>query len=511
MEINNHITFGEMFRDTAKKYPQRIAICNEEIAYTYQELDICTGEIAAHLHAAFVRKGSRVGIYGHNSLDVIACYCAVVRMGAVAVMLGANLSASEFLKRTKAARINALLYGMQLPDLPDGWDGNLLFTAPYDGASAFKPGKTSVGSTESLKAVSSEDIESILFTSGTTGSTRGVVISHFSRCNNARAQAEALHATCDDVYCAMLPLYHCFSLAANLAAAFSVGACVCLTTSHHTLDVLHAIERRKCTILQSVPSFFSALLNREDLDEFSLSSLRTAMMAGSAYTPQLYQEVSKRLGVCMRASLGQTETSSGFTFDHGDEPMDIACRSVGRFMEHVEGKIVDLQTGQCCAPGESGEILVRGYNVMLGYCREDGSIEDMRDADGWLRTGDVAYQDEEGRLYLVGRRKEIIVRGGEKIAPREIEEVLEKSSHITACKVIGVPDKHYVEECCACVVLQGAEELCSNDIRELAQKELSAHKIPRYVLFFDEFPLTPSGKISISELRKQALKKLGID
>ena len=350
----------------------------------------------------------------------------------------------------------------------------------------------------------------ILFTSGTVSIPKAVLTSHYARVNSAFAHMDSLEMTEQDKSCIAIPMFHCFSLTAGILAALFSGACVYFPQDRHTQTILRAISDDRCTVFNAVPTLYSAILARKDLDTYDFSSLRTGFMGGSIYPPELFERTGQTLCFEPLPGLGQTEACAGFTFCRLDEPLSLRARTIGRFMEHTEGKIVDVQTGETLPPGKNGEICIRGFNVMKRYLAAPEMTAAAIDADGWLHTGDLASIDEAGYLYMTGRLKDMVIRGGENISPAEIEALIERDPRVRAVKVIGVPDPHYGEELCACVVLEDGYHMEADDIRTLVRAQLSYYKVPRYVLFPTQLPVTDSGKIALGQLTDYAKTALGL-
>ena len=302
-------------------------------------------------------------------------------------------------------------------------------------------------------------------------------------------------------------MYHCFSLTATVLAAMSAGACVCFPADRRSQTILQTIEQERCTVLTAVPTLFSALLRRLETLEVDLSSLKKGMIGGSTYSEDFFNQISRTLDFTLLSSLGQTEATAGLTACSMDDPLPIRARTIGRFFPLVEGSIRNPRTNQALAPGQEGEICVRGYNVMEGYYKLPDATAKVIDADGWLHTGDLGSMDENGYVRYTGRLKELIIRGGENIAPSELEDILSTDSRILQAKVIGVPDRHYTEEICACIVKEG--NLTDDDVRTLIASRAADFKVPKYVLFLDNLPMTAVGKVDLRALRKQAAEILG--
>jgi fatty-acyl-CoA synthase len=355
--------------------------------------------------------------------------------------------------------------------------------------------------------VCASDSDMILFTSGTSGSPKGVITTHYSRVNNVRAQALVLDATYTDKFLIVLPMFHCFSLSASILAAMAVGACVCFPENRRTKTILKTIEENKCTILTAVPTLFSAILARNDIKDYDLSTLRTGLIGGSTYPPSLFRKICNELGFELLPSLGQTEATAGITAGRFSDSMEVKSQTVGRFLEHIEGSIKDMD-GNLLSQGQQGEICIRGYNVMQGYYKRPDLTKMVIDNDGWLHTGDIGYIDDQLNIHLTGRIKDMIIRGGENIAPSEIEDVIADLPGIRQVKVVGVPDDHYIEEICACIVCTDDSKVTPDEIRQYLKGFLAYYKIPKHIVFIDSLPMNQNNKVDINKCKDKALQIL---
>ena len=329
--------------------------------------------------------------------------------------------------------------------------------------------------------------------------------------NGGIQQANDFRATCEDVFCVALPLFHCFCVSTNVMASVAVGGCLCLPDSRRTGAILRAIHRHRCTVLHAVPSMYRAILARKDFSDYDIGSLRVGIIGGASYPPNDFRRIEEGFGMTLASSLGQTETTAGNTVCSLDDSLDKRSTTVGKFMNHVEGKIADPETGAPLGPGEVGEICVRGYLVMQGYYRQPEQTARAIDPEGWFHTGDLGELDEDGDIILRGRIKELINRGGEKISPVEVENEICALTHVEACRLVPVPDEHYGEEACACVVAGEGVAVTEEEIREHLRQQVAAYKIPKYILFFDSLPLNATGKVDTAAAAAQARAELGIE
>lgn len=525
-ELRN-ITLGALFSEVCARFENRIAVEYQGTGATYAQVDAFTDRLARGLLALGVKKGDRAAIWGNDRPNTLYCLLAMVKIGAVAVMLGTSLQKSELaglLERSGAEYIffdegfrdisfPAVCRELDIPALKECW---------YIGQEAAEGFRTLVELEKLGEAVSADslaaakaavepgDDDMILFTSGTTSASKGVLTTHFSRVNNVLAHIRALRATEEDKFCVAIPMFHCFSLTGSVLSAIMSGACVYFPNNRRTRTLFEAIERDKITVLHAVPTLFSAMLARNNAEEYDISSLRTGVIGGATYPPEFFERVSRELDYNLLSSLGQTEATAGFTFCDYDDPMEIKANTVGRFMEHTEGMIRNINTGEAQPAGETGEICVRGYSVMQGYVGEAEITAQTVLPGGWLRTGDMGFIDEQGCLHITGRLKDMIIRGGENISPAEIEELLLSDGRTAQVKAVAVPDEHYGEEICACVVLRDGAEMTEDEVRDIVREKLAYFKVPRYVLFVEEIPKTNSGKVAIGQLKELARTALGL-
>ena len=525
-ELRN-ITLGQLFSEVCTRFENRIAVEYMGEKTTYAQLDSITDRIACGMLVLGLKKGSRAAIWGNDRPNTLLCLLAMAKIGAVAVMLGTSLQKSELEGLISLAEAEYIFFdeGFRDASFPEIC-GQLevsglkercyIGTEPADDFMSLNEliamgEKVSAGELAAAKAaVKPEDNDMILFTSGTTSASKGVLTTHFSRANNVLAHIKALRATENDKFCVAIPMFHCFSLTGSVLSAIMSGACVYFPANRRTKTLFEAIERDKITILHAVPTLFSAMLARNNTGEYDVSSLRTGVIGGATYPPEFFERISRELGYNLMSSLGQTEATAGFTFCDYDDPMEIKANTVGRFIEHTEGMIRNILTDEPQPIGEIGEICVRGYGVMQGYVNAPEVTAETLQADCWLRTGDMGFIDENNCLHITGRLKDMIIRGGENISPIEIEELLLADGRATEVKAVAVPDEHYGEEICACIVLGEGAKMSEDEARELVKAKLAYFKVPRYVLFVDAIPKTNSGKVAIGQLKEKARAALGL-
>ncbi len=535
-------TIGECLEQVSQQYTDLTAIEYLDQRYSWATLNTSADEIAKGLLALGVKKGSHVGIWSANKPNLVLCFYAIVRMGAVAVMLNSSWRSDELHNALDGADVEYLFcdsgfHDVDFIDICNRLTANCIDAKGeicckqlplFKRIIATDPQKSggymTLADLEKLalhmeadrltavkKTVHRDDIATILFTSGTTSRPKGVMCTHFSLVNNARELTRSLRSSENDRYCVALPLFHCFCLASSMLACLHSGACMVLLRDHKSLYIMEALDRGKCTVLNAVPTMLLTMIKREDFESFDISSLRTGIIGGSYCPPDQYTQICERMHFNrLMVSLGQTEATAGITMSHYDDPMSIKMQTVGHFMPNTEGKIVDFRSGKDVGPGCVGEICIRGYQVMQGYYKLPELTKLTIDSEEWLHTGDLGLLDENGNIRLKGRIKELIIRAGENISPAEVEECLLTDHRILLVKVIGVPDDHYGEQLCACVVVKTGKKLLVEEVRTIVANRLASYKIPKYVLFMDDLPCSSSGKILLTKLREQAVAELAL-
>lgn len=513
-----NLTVGSLLERTALRFPERPAMEFRQQVWTYREFDQTVDRVARRLLALGIKKGDHLAIWCEAEPNNIFLFYAAARIGAVVVMLNTSLGRPELLNLLRWTDVSWLAIGdgykdRDYPELCRGLAEEFpaLKAVLYIGLQGRGDGYTSLDGLlasesaleEARNSVYPEDTVCILYTSGTTSHPKAVMGSHYSRTNSGIQQAHDLGATEEDRFCVAMPTFHCFCLSVNIMAACASGACLYLPESRRTASLLEAISTKHCTIMSSVPALFHAMLSRSDFASWDISTLRTGFIGGSIYPPELFKEIENAFQFTLLSSLGQTEATAGITTTTSRDSLETRATTVGHFMDHVDGRIIDPRTEQVRPLHISGEICVRGYVVMQGYYGQSDETAKVIDKDGWLHTGDLGYLDDDGNIHLTGRLKELIIRGGENISPAEIEAVLARDARVHTCKAVGVPDSHYGEEICLCVVPSDAG--CTREeLLTVLREELADFKVPRYILFVKEIPATATGKVRLQELRKLA-------
>jgi fatty-acyl-CoA synthase len=524
MELKD-ITIHQMMTYNAHQYADSLAIEYEENKLTWYELNKITDYLAEMYLDMGISKGSHVGIFGTNSPNWVMTYLALAKIGAISVLINFNYKEQKLREVIHYTQIEYLCYG-------DGYkeqDFHQLIEAlkkhriprikryiPMELLRQEKwymvPSKPYVYKNddknlmEYKKQVETENVLSMILTSGTTASPKGILLTHYQMLNIAREASEQMHWKQSDKICLCLALFHCFGLATGLLASIANGSAICLLSCFRSKQVLDAIQNNKCTIVNGVPSMFLAIMENPAFEMFDLSSLQSGIVAGSGLRSQDYRKIKKAFRMeHLQQSFGQTEASPSITFSGYADAIELKEKSVGRVISHVELRIAKKHSNQALPPFEEGEIQIKGYNVMqYGYFRKKAETKRAFTKDGWLRTGDLGHLDEEGNLYVTGRLKEIIIRCGENIAPKEIEEVMLSFPYIRDVKVFGVPAKIVQEEIAACILCnEGYQE---EDLRNYLAQRLPHYKIPKYIECLEEFPLNTNGKLDIKEMKDRVVK-----
>ena len=362
--------------------------------------------------------------------------------------------------------------------------------------------------------VTCHDVVNMQYTSGTTGFPKGVMLTHYNIANNGYLTGEHMKFTSDDKLCVCVPLFHCFGVVLATMNCLTHGCTEVMVERFNPLVVLASIHKERCTALYGVPTMFIAELHHPMFDMFDMSSLRTGIMAGSLCPVELMKQVEEKMYMKVTSVYGLTETSPGMTASRIDDPFDVRCNTVGHDFEHTEVMVIDPETGEECPVGVQGEMCNRGYNNMKGYYKNPQATAEVIDKNGFLHSGDLGVKDEDGNYRITGRIKDMIIRGGENIYPREIEEFLYKLEGVKDVQVAGIPSKKYGEEVGAFIILKEGADIHESDVRDFCTGKISRYKIPKYVFFIDEFPMTGSGKIQKFKLKDvglQLCKEQGIE
>jgi fatty-acyl-CoA synthase len=521
-------TIGANFARTAATHPDVEALVDvaQGLRYTYAELDAEVDIVARALMALGTEKGDRVGIWAPNRAEWVIVQYATAKIGAILVNINPAYRTHELAYVLNQSGVSTLISAREFKssdyramveevrsDTPTLTDVVFLDTGDWAALRARADEVTSGQLAERLAGLFNTDPINIQYTSGTTGFPKGATLSHRNILNNGYFTTELIRLGPDDRLCIPVPFYHCFGMVMGNLGCTSHGATIVIPAPGFDPGLtLAAVESERCTGVYGVPTMFIAMQSHPDFAERDLSSLRTGIMAG-AVCPV---EVMKRCVADMNMSevaiaYGMTETSPVSCQTRHDDDLERRTSSIGRAHPHVEIKVVDPETGAVVERGEPGEFCTRGYSVMLGYWRDDEKTAETIDSDGWMHTGDLAVMRQDGYCNVVGRIKDMVIRGGENVYPREIEEFLYTHPDVEDAQVVGVPDERYGEELCAWIRMRpGREPLDVESLRAFATGKLAHYKIPRYVHVVDQFPMTVTGKVRKVEMREESVRLLGL-
>ncbi|WP_329223255.1 AMP-binding protein [Streptomyces sp. NBC_01485] len=518
-------TIGDDFDRIVALFPGREALVDVPTGrrWTYAELRADVDALALALLEAGIARGDRVGIWAPNCAEWVMVQYATAKTGVVLVNINPAYRSHELAYALDQSGIRLLFavpsfktadYAAMVEEVAPRCPSleRAVYLGGEEWAELLHRGRAASPDrlAEAQGGLSPDDPINIQYTSGTTGFPKGATLSHRNILNNGYFVGELLGYSQEDRICVPVPFYHCFGMVLGNLAATSHGACVVIPAPvFDPVATLAACAAERCTSLYGVPTMFIALLNVPDFASYDLSSVRTGVMAGSPCPVEVMKQVTKwapEMAICY----GMTETSPTSTQTTADDSLDRRVSTVGRAHPHVEVKIVSLETGETVPRGQSGELCTRGYSVMLGYWGEPEKTAEAVDAGGWMHTGDLGVMDEDGYLAITGRIKDLVIRGGENIYPREIEEFLYTHPDVLDAQVIGVPDEKYGEELMAWIRLrEGAAPLDAAAVREFCSGRLAHYKIPRYVHCVDAFPMTVTGKIRKVEMRQRAREIVG--
>lgn len=510
-------TIQECFKRRIEDSPQVLAYHFGEIRYTWEETGRITFHLANNLIDAGIKKGDRVGLLSVNSDAWLFYFYAIQVIGAQAVLLNTALTDDEIMRNIELTEVNFLCYGKGYRRNFDELMNRLTLTCmrkSYHGSIRMLEGMdhwqrfAQIPIEFAIADTSPQEICCFLFTSGTTKASKAVMLTHYNILNNSLAIAEALRWNTQDRMCVTVPFFHCFGLTACILTGLQIGFPLYVLAHYRTLQVCKTLQNYRCTILNGVPSMFLAMMHNPVHKEFDLSSVRSGIIAGSPIFKQDYFDICKMFDPQMhlQPSYGQTESSPCITVADYDDDLERKAITVGKAIEHISLRIVDPETGQVCAAGQRGMIETKGYHVMKGYyAMPEETAEVLK--DDWLVTGDIGYLDEDNYLYISGRRKNLIIRGGENIAPEEIEYYIRQIEGIDLVKVMGIPAVVLQEEIVACITTKRTD-LTYQMITDELRKYLADYKIPRYIFFLNEIEKSASGKIDEKKLMKTILRKI---
>ncbi|MDF2681962.1 MAG: AMP-binding protein [Brevibacillus sp.] len=539
------ITIGDLLDETAGRYPGKEALVYQErgLRYSFAQFQEICNQAARGFMSLGIQKGENIAIWATNVPEWVISQYATAKMGGVLVTVNTSYRTHELEYLLRQSESTTLLLidsyrdadylGMIreiCPELATCEPGNLqsarlphLKNVIHIGEER-QPGmflwrdllerSTRVAEDERKarqQTLLPDEVINMQYTSGTTGFPKGVMLSHSNIVNNAIKVAECQRLGVEDRVCIPVPFFHCFGCVMGTLACVATGATMVPVTAFDPGLVLSIVEQERCTALYGVPTMFIAELNHPSFAERDLSSLRTGIMAGSLCPIEVMKNVVYKMGIRdITIAYGQTESSPVITQTVPDDSIERKVETVGRVHEEVEAKVIDPITGETLPPGVQGELCTRGYLVMKGYYNMPEQTAKTIDSDGWLHTGDLATVDEEGYYRITGRLKDMIIRGGENIYPREVEEFLYTHPHIVDVQIVGVPDPVYGEQVLACIRVKPGEALTEQDVLSYCEGKIARFKIPKYIQFMDEYPMTASGKIQKFKLREHAIQAFGL-
>jgi fatty-acyl-CoA synthase len=536
-------TIGDFFDAMTNRVPDNEALvsCHQQVRMTYRELQAESNRLASALLRLGLRKGERVGIWSHNNAQWLLTQIATAKVGIVLVNINPAYRIAELEYALNKVGCKALITMTEFKT--SNYLEMIRSVAPEIAAS--KPGELNAARVPSLKTViylgdqavpgmlrfadvlatgdaadaqvaqigatlEATDPINIQFTSGTTGFPKGATLTHRNVLNNGFFIGEAMRLTPQDRLCIPVPLYHCFGMVLGNLACLTHGATIVYPNdAFDPLSVLQAVQQERCTGLHGVPTMFIAELDHPRFKEFDLSTLRTGIMAGSPCPIEVMKRVVADMHMAeVTIAYGMTETSPVSCQSTTDTPLEKRVATVGKVQPHLEVKITDPDSGAALPVGATGELCTRGYSVMHGYWDDEDKTREAIDADGWMHTGDLAIMDGEGYVNIAGRIKDMVIRGGENIYPREIEEFLYRHPAIQDVQVIGVPDRKYGEELCAWIIVRAGATLDEAGVRAFCEGQIAHYKIPRHVRFVDAFPMTVTGKVQKFRMRETMKEEL---
>lgn len=546
MDQQLEYTFGGLLDHISGLYPDNDALVYPElgIRYSYARFNDLCRQVAKGLLKLGIKKGDNVSIWAYNVPEWVILQFATAKIGAILVTVNTAYKSAELeyilnqsdsttlfmVKSWKDTDYVATLNEVT-PELATSTPGALanarlpfLKTAVFIGEdtpdgmlnfSAIAEMGRDVTDAE-LAAVEAtldrHDVINMQYTSGTTGFPKGVMLTHHNIVNNGFNIGECMKFTEKDRLCIPVPFFHCFGCVLAVMACVTHGSTMVPVEIFDPLKVLQTIEKERCTAVHGVPTMFIAELEHPEFHSFDLSSLRTGIMAGSNCPIEVMKKVISQMHASeITIAYGQTESSPVITQTRTDDAIELRVSTVGRALPDVEVKIVDIETGATLPPGKQGELCTRGYLVMKGYYKMPEETSRAIDTDKWLHTGDLAIMDENGYCKITGRIKNMVIRGGENIYPREIEEFLYTHPKVSDVQIYGVPDRKYGEQVMAAVILKKGESMTEDEVRDFCRGRIANYKIPRYVKFVDSYPMTASGKIQKFKLRDMAIKELHLE
>ena len=539
------ITVGDLLTKVAQHYPDDVAVKYNDRPYmrTWKEFNDEVEQIAKGFLAMGIGKGDHVAIWATNVPEWLLTLFASAKIGAVLVTVNTNYKVFEleYLLSQSDSKALVMTPGFKdanyvnivnelCPKLKNSTPGHyedpmlpFLKSVIYVGDDCPKgmvpwsslyqiAEETSDEEFEAItKSINPHEVVNMQYTSGTTGFPKGVMLTHYNIVNNGKCIGDCMKFTHQDRLCIPVPFFHCFGLVLAVMACITHATSMVPVEYYRPTAVMKAVQEEHCTAVHGVPTMFIAMLEHPDFKKYDFHTLRTGIMAGSPCPVKVMQQVIDEMNMKeITISYGQTEASPVCTQTTTDDTIEQRVNTVGRVLPFIEAKIVDPETGEEVPNGVQGEFCARGYNVMKGYYKMEEATRQAIDEDGWLHTGDLATKDEKGYYKITGRIKDMIIRGGENIYPKEIEEFLYTQPAVSDVQVIGVPSEQYGEEIMACIVLKEGATMAEQEVKDLVRANMARHKVPSYVAFMDSFPMTASGKIQKFKLREWAIEYLNL-
>ncbi len=541
------MTLGDLLDKVASIYPDNdCVVCNDKpFRKTYKEFKEECDIVARGLMALGVEKGSHVAIWATNYPEWIVLMYATAKIGATLVTVNTNYKVfeAEYLLRQSDTDTLVMMEGLKdtnyseiinelCPELKNSEPGKMdCSNLPYLKRVIYLDNKENtpkgmlhwselheladkVTEEERIarqKTVHHHDVVNMQYTSGTTGFPKGVMLTHYNILNNGKCIGDNQVLTYRDRVCLPVPFFHCFGCVLGIMACITHGATIVPVERYNPVRVMHTIQAEKCTATYGVPTMYIAMLEHPDFNKYDFSTLRTGIMSGSPCPIKIMEQVVNLMHMSeITIPYGLTEVSPVCTMTNTQDSIEKRVSTVGRKMPFIEVKVIDPDTGEDAPVNTPGEVVIRGYSVMKGYYKMAEATAQTIDKDGWLHSGDLAVIDKDGYFNITGRIKDMIIRGGENIYPKELEEFLYTNPKVKDVQVIGVPDKNYGEEVCACIVLKEGETATEEEMKEYIRENLSRHKMPRYIWFMEGFPMTASGKIQKYKMREMAVDALNL-
>ena len=544
MEELFHMTVGQLLHKTAERFPDVQAAVYTERDYTrtYREFDEETDLYAKGLLAAGFKKGDHIAMWATNYPEWLICFFAAAKVGVVFVTVNTAYRVFEVEYLMRQSDSKGLIFCDGLKDI----DSYAIIRELCPEMAHQKPGEMACKRLPRLRTVFSidsdregclrfsdlkemgknypeeafravvdsldpDEVVNMQYTSGTTGFPKGVMLTHNNIVNNGKCIGDCMNFSEIDRLLIPVPFFHCFGMVLAIMACVTHGTTMVPLLFYHPVRCMQTIQKERCTAMHGVPTMFIAILEHPDFEKYDFSSLRTGIMAGSPCPIKVMAEVVERMHMPeITITYGQTEASPACTMTTVHDSLELRVATVGKSMPFVETKIVDPETGKTLPPHTQGEFCARGYNIMKGYYNMPEATRQAIDAEGWLHTGDLAEVDENGYYKITGRIKDMIIRGGENIYPKELEEFIYTHPKVKDVQVIGVPSAKYGEEIMACVILKEGAEMTGEEIKDYVRAKMARHKVPSYVKIMDSFPMTASGKIQKFKLREMAVEELGL-